>query len=221
MNGLKVRKGRIAMGLLAAVLLGLLGAWSAVGYASTKGIETPAYKVIEKANEYEIREYAPYIRAEVTVEGQYNEAINKGFRRVADYIFGNNTSRAGIAMTAPVLTEKASEKIAMTAPVLTEPAGAQDRYVVAFVMPAEYTLETLPTPNNQEVTLRQVPATRFAVLSFGGYATDKRCKKKIEQLTAALARDGKATQGEPSIAQFDPPWTPPFMRENEIQIALK
>jgi len=214
--------GKFAMGIIAIVLVGLLGAWTAVGYASTAGIETPQYTVVGKAKGYEIREYPGYIRAEITVDGPYDEAINRGFRGVAGYIFGGNTQRADIAMTAPVMTEKAPKKIAMTAPVLAErAAGAEDRYTVAFVMPKEWTLATLPVPDNPDLSLREVPTTRFAVLKFRSYATDKRCKARTDSLRKALARDAVETFGEPIIAQFDPPWTPPYMRKNEIQITVK
>lgn len=209
------------MGVIAVIVVGLLGAWSAVGYASTAGIETPAYTVVSKARGYEIREYPGFIRAEVTVPGPYDEAINRGFRAVAGYIFGGNTAKAGIAMTAPVLAEKKSQEIAMTAPVLAERAeGAEEQYTVSFVMPKEWTMATLPVPDNAAVTLREVPKTRYAVLKFRGYAQAKRCEAKKAALRKALERDGVATLGEPIVAQYDPPWTPPFMRKNEIQIAL-
>lgn len=221
MGWIRKNRGKAAMGIIAVLFFGLLGAWTAVGFASTAGIETPEYTVLGKPKGYEVREYAGFIRAEVTVPGPYDEAISRGFRGVAEYIFGGNTQRADIAMTAPVLTEKASQKIAMTAPVLAERAdGAEERYVVAFVMPKAWTLATLPVPNNPALTLREVPKTRYAVLKFRGYATAKRCAAKTDTLRKALARDGVETAGEPIIAQFDPPWTPPYMRKNEIQIAL-
>lgn len=202
-----------AMGVLA------LAGWSAVGYASTKDIEEPAYTVAAEKDGYEIREYAGYIRGEVTLEGKYRETLYDGFRNVADYIFGNNTARGEIAMTAPVMQETASQKIAMTAPVLQDQQG-DGRYTVAFVMPSSFTMETLPRPNNPAVTLREVPRQRFAVLKFGWYATEDRAAKKIEKLKGHLTRDGLVAAGEPIVAQYDPPWTPPFMRRNEIHIPL-
>ena len=211
------------MTVAVGVLVFIFGAWSAVGYLSTKGIETPQYEVVRQADGYEIREYRPQIRAEVTVSGAYDEAINTGFRKVADYIFGNNTSSAKVSMTAPVLSEAGSgdsRKIAMTAPVVHGGDAAGETHTIAFVMPGEYTMDTLPQPNNAEVTLREIPSQRFAVLGFRGYATERRVGKKTARLEEALKRDGVAVSGEPAVAQYDPPWTPPYMRENEIWITV-
>jgi hypothetical protein len=201
------------------VSAGLLGLWILAGYVPTRGIETPAYRVVDKHDGYEVREYAPQVRAEVTLEGEYRSTLNDGFRQLAGYIFGDNTGNASISMTAPVLAEK-SEKIAMTAPVLSEKSTDQSR-TIGFVMPKKYTLESLPKPNNPKVTLREVPAKRFAVLKFSGYANEKRAAKKTAQLLDALKRDGVKTVAEPVLAQYNPPWTPPFMRRNEIQAALQ
>jgi hypothetical protein len=205
--------------IVAGVSAGLMGLWILAGYVPTRGIETPAYTIIDKHDGYEVREYAPQIRAEVTLEGEYGGTLNAGFRQLADYIFGNNTGKAPISMTAPVLAEK-SEKIAMTAPVLSEKGAAQSR-TISFVMPKKYTIESLPKPNNAKVALREVPAKRFAVLKFSGYASEKRAAKKTAQLMDALRRDGVKTANEPVVAQYNPPWTPPFMRRNEIQAPLQ
>lgn len=206
--------------VMSVLLVLLLGLWTYVGYAATSDIETPKYEVVSTAESYEIRLYAPQIRAEVVVEGSYRESLYGGFRKLADYIFGNNTAQSKIEMTAPVLAEK-SEKIAMTAPVLHEPQPGKEAQVVAFVMPSSYTLETLPKPNNEAVALREVPAMRYAVHSFGGWATEGRVAARTKVLQESLARDGIETIGMPIVAQYDPPWTPPYMRQNEILIALE
>ena len=215
-----MKKAIMAMATVGALLLAfLLGAWTYLGYASIKDIKEPKYEVTQTAKEYEIRLYAPQIRAEVVIDGKYRESLYSGFRKLADYIFGNNTAQVKVAMTAPVLSEK-SQKIAMTAPVLQEKQEGKEAHVVSFVMPSEYTLETLPKPNNEEVMLRQVPATRYAVLRFGGYATEGRSASRIQKLQDALVRDGIKTTDAPQVAQYNPPWTPPYMRRNEILIAL-
>lgn len=210
---------KVLAGLILGLIVAVLAGWTYVGYASTKGIETPAYTVVAEGKGYEVRAYAPYIRAEVTLKGGYRDTLYGGFRKVADYIFGNNTRRTEVAMTAPVLSEPApSENIAMTAPVLSEPAG--DAYTISFIMPSSYTLDTLPQPNNDQVKLHAVPETRFAVASFGGYATESRCADKTARLQEQLRADGLVAAGPPIVAQYDPPWTPPYMRRNEIQIPL-
>jgi len=210
----------IMAGVLIAIPIALIGAWMAVGYATVKDIETPKYSVAEKKKGYEIRAYDKYIRAEVTLEGEYRDTLYSGFRQVADYIFGNNQARSSIAMTAPVIQER-SEKIAMTAPVIQEKGGQARTYTVAFIMPSAYSMETLPLPVNEAIRLREVPPKRFAVLKFSGYATEKRAARKTKTLLDFLKRDGISARGEPIVAQYNPPWTPPFMRRNEIQVEIE
>ena len=204
-----------------------LGIWIAVGLVSVAGIETPEYEVVSSHEGYEIREYKPYIAAEVTMEGDYRGAMNGGFRTLADYIFGNNAKADGstdsesIAMTAPVMEQAAaSEDIAMTAPV-TEQQTKSGARVVSFIMPSEYTMETIPKPNNPDVTLVEVPAKRYAAHRFSGRVPLKKADSKKQFLLDALARDGVTTVGEPMLAQYNPPWTPPFMRRNEVLIVVK
>ncbi|HNR33561.1 MAG TPA: heme-binding protein [Candidatus Hydrogenedentes bacterium] len=210
---------RVIILAVVALIVVLMGAWIAVGHASNKGIEEPAFTIIKTGPLYEIRDYGPQIRAEVTIPGGYRETLYAGFRQIADYIFGNNTTRKEVAMTAPVLQEK-SQPIAMTAPVLQEKAEKGNAFTVAFIMPREYSLESLPRPNNPAVRLRETPPMRYAVLRFSGYATEKRSKAKMALLLSALERDGIRPVSEPIVAQYNPPWTPPFMRRNEIQVAI-
>jgi len=221
----------VTLGVLA---VGALGVWVAVGYFSVAGVATPEYTVVEKRDGYEVREYAPRLVAEVTVTGSRDEALNAGFRKLADFIFGNNTASvpgapegsapgasSKIAMTAPVLerSEKGAQ-IAMTAPVLEKAPGA-GAHVVSFVMPAEYTLATLPKPRNAEIRIVEVPATRYAVLSFSGRAREPKTDEMKARLAQLTGRDGLVTQGEPLLAQYDPPWTPPFMRKNEVWLEVR
>jgi hypothetical protein len=181
--------------------------------------EEPSYTSVLQEAPFDIREYPALIAAEVTVTGERSEAISAGFRLLAGYIFGGNTRKQSISMTAPVLqNEAANEKIAMTAPVIqnADPAG----WVIRFIMPASYTLETLPTPNDAKVRLVPLPPKRFAVVRFSGLVDDN----DIEQQTAIL-RDFVAKQrltvvGTPSLARYDPPWTLWFLRRNEIMLEV-
>ena len=201
--------------------------WVLVGVVSVAGIETPQYEVESQHDGYVIRRYAPHIVAEVTMEGNFDSAMNGGFRKLASYIFGNNTAAAAsdstsekIAMTAPVLEQTLGpEKIAMTAPVLEQQLRESAR-VVAFVMPAHYTMETLPQPNNDEVRLVQIPERRYAVLRFSGRVNEARAEKMKAALLELLERDNLQPAGEPSLAQYNPPWTPPPMRRNEILVQI-
>ncbi len=185
-------------------------------------LETPTYEVLEKEDNFEIRSYAPYIVATVTIEGfDFEQAGTAGFRLIADYIFGNNTKRDKAAMTAPVIQKQVnqSEKIAMTAPV-TLSQNASNSYQVSFVMPRKYTLETLPKPNNSKVSLSPVLATKMAVLMFSGGTSEERVLKMTEGLKAWLAKKQLQSKAEVSLARFSPPSVPRFMRKNEIAIEL-
>jgi len=200
-------------------LVVLLAIWSAGSYYIIYSIEKPTYTVVEEKDGYEIRQYEPYIVAETeVVAGNYQDAINQGFRIIADYIFGNNTSAISIAMTAPVL-EQASEKIAMTAPVL-ESAAENGSRVVSFVLPSKYTLETLPAPNDSRVQLKEVPARKVAALQFSWYATEDRIEAKKLKLKTLIETDKLISIGSFQVAQYNPPLSAPFMRRNEILIPI-
>lgn len=225
--------GITVLGLV--VLLWFLYSWLAV-----RSIEEPKYVVVGEAVGYEIREYAAYIIAETTVAGAStrDEAASKGFPIVAGYIFGDNTSKSKLAMTAPVNTEGvSSEKLAMTAPVniektdsesiaMTVPVNTEreqdsDSYKISFVMPGEYTLSTLPVPNDSRVRLIEVPSRKMAVRKFSWSNSEKNFKKQETELISALSRDGVETVGVINLARYNPPWTIPFMLRSEVQIEIK
>ena len=188
-------------------------------------VEEPEY-VVEQTHEiFEVRQYAPRIVAQTTVRGSSRDASSKGFRILADYIFGNNRARASIEMTAPVEMEAPSARgasIEMTAPVESSPSAAGDTWVISFTMPSKWTMETLPTPNDRRVVLRELPPARFAVHRFSGSPPQKRVDARMEALESAVKDAGLTPVGTPpSYARYDPPWTPWFMRRNEIWLALK
>lgn len=180
-------------------------------------VEQAKYEVVKSYNNIELRDYAPMIIAEVEVSGQRKEAINNGFRLVADYIFGNNKSNAKVAMTSPVVQEQ-SEKIAMTAPVTQQSDG--DNWKVHFVMPSSYTMETLPKPNNPLVKLKEVEAKRFVAIRFSGIAGEENLNKNTELLHKFINDNGLKSQSVPTYAFFNPPWTLPFLRRNEVMIEV-
>ena len=183
-------------------------------------IEEPSYEVIEQTGNFELRVYPPMIVAETLVAGSMNAASNAGFRAIAGYIFGGNTSQSGapekISMTSPVTMKPASEKIDMTAPVSTQAADGQWR--VQFVMPGKYTMETLPTPDNPAVDLRELQEAHYAVLRFSGLVGERNMQKKIAELMQWVREKGIRPDGTPELARYDPPWTLPFLRRNEIMI---
>ena len=193
----------------------LLGAvsWSIVA----SNVETPDYEVLRKSDNIEIRLYGPMIVAETAVEGAHGDAISRGFRIIADYIFGNNLSSDKVAMTAPV-TQQSNQSIAMTAPVSQQSEGAVSN--VRFVMPSKYTMETLPKPVNPKVVLIEVPAKRFATIRFSGFAGQKSLDRQTAQLREYVSEQGLTSVNTPQYAFYNAPWTLPFMRRNEVMIEL-
>lgn len=180
--------------------------------------ETLKYEVIDRQADIEIRRYAAYIKAEVTVDGKnYRNAAERGFSALADFIFGNNTSRENISMTSPVQARSA-EKIAMTSPVTVTGSG---QYIVAFIMPAAYTMDTLPVPNNQRVRLTQIPEHTAAVIRFNGYFNQGKIDKNKEKLNLWLAEQEQEAEGDFIVSGYNPPWVPGFLARNEVMITIK
>lgn len=202
--------------IAAVIAIVLIGAVAAGPIMSN--VETPNYVVVKAQGNIEIRRYDPMIIAEVQIDGPRKDAVGAGFRLLADYIFGNNLVKQDIAMTAPVQQQQ-SAKIAMTAPVQQQ--SADGRWQVSFVMPAAYTLETLPEPVNKLVTLKMVPATSFIVVRFTGMNSDGNVKKHEKQLMDYIKTNDIAVTGDPKYAFYNPPWTLPPMRRNEVMMALK
>lgn len=191
---------------------------SQAGDAATQ-YEGPSYKELSREGKIEIREYASTIAAEVKVTGLGDRAENEAFRILAGYIFGKNKSNAKIPMTAPVTQQRSSEKIAMTAPVTTERAG--DTLTMRFFMPSKYTLDTLPEPSDSRIKFVPLPPSKFAVIRFSGFSNQKNMTKHNEQLELFLSKSGMQSMSKPLQAFYDPPWTLPFMRRNEVWIEVK
>ncbi len=179
------------------------------------------YEVIQKENRFEIRHYPAYIVAQVTVENT-GKPENQAFRILAGYIFGNNTSKSKIAMSAPVMTHKdqESEKIAMTAPVLME-TTQENKMTMSFSMPSKYSLQDLPEPNDKRIKLVKVSEHYMAALVFSGFWGKEKNDQLAQELTAWLTKHPKYHQvSKPFFAGYNPPWTLPFLRHNEILIKL-
>ncbi len=184
-------------------------------------VEQPKYKVLSDDGDFHIRQNEPTIIAKTVIQTrEMDRASSEGFRRIASYIFGANTSQSKIEMTAPVTaTARHSEKIAMTAPVSMQ--GEPGSYTIAFTMPSKYTLETLPKPNDPLITIEQVPGRKMAVLKYSGTWSQERMARKTRELLDRLAKEKLRPIGEISFARYDPPWTPWFMRTNEVQIVVE
>lgn len=200
----------------APILLLLLGA-SGVSMA----VEEPKYRIEKDYGTFEVRVYRPVIVAETDVTGAFREGTNEGFRRLAGYIFGGNDGVRKIAMTAPVGAEPAKgAKIAMTAPVGT-PKGTNG-WIVSFTMPSSFTMRTLPVPDDARVRLREIPARRVAAVRFSGTWGAEKFEDAARSLAAGARDAGLApADGPPVFARYDPPWTPWFLRRNEVLIPLE
>lgn len=205
---------------LLALLVGLLGMESAMA------IEEPKYEVRTSQAPFELRHYAPTLIAQTIVEGDMDAASNKGFRLIADFIFGNNLAvnseqAAKIAMTAPVTVEPQSSKIAMTAPVTIEPqSGSAQQWRVHFVMPSQYTLANIPKPKNSAVTLHELPSKYFVVHRYSGFNTEARVQEKTDDALAWTKQQSLKVVGTPQLSRYDPPWTLPMFRRNEIMVEV-
>lgn len=192
-------------------------AWIAIGFFSSR-VETLSYTVLNSDKEYEIRQLPEHIIAETMVSGNFDKASGEAFNILAGYIFGNNKKKQSISMTSPVV-ENEYEKIAMTAPVVEQDSGSNQK-VFSFIMPDEYTLETLPKALDARVSIRQVESKKIAVLTFSGFYSEKKIDAKKELLKQYLDRDG-LEYSTVSWAGYNPPWTPPFMRRLEVWAELK
>jgi hypothetical protein len=204
------------------VLRGALFAITLTFIGVAMATEEPKYSVLEKEPPFEIRSYAPMIVAEVEVGGDLDGASSQGFRLIAAYIFGQNQVSEKIAMTAPVTVEEKvpqSAKIAMTAPVGIESKAG--KWTVSFVMPAEYTMESIPKPINPQVQLRQKQTIKKAAISFTGFYSEQKVAEKTRELEQWMATRKLQPSGVPNFARYNPPWTLPFMRRNEVMINLR
>lgn len=184
-------------------------------------IEEPAFISIEKKDAFEIREYQPKLIAQVIVNGTFDSASSKGFRLLADFIFGNNKTNESskkIDMTAPVISRDASEKIDMTAPVISE--ENEKGWYVSFSMPKHYTKKTLPVPNNPEVKIIEVPSEKYAVITFSGLVREKKYAEMLNLLNEEMKKRNIDPKGPAILARYNPPWTLPFLRRNELMFRI-
>ena len=191
-----------------------------VGSCVTVGIEKSKYAVVQKQGKFEIRQYEPQIVAETVVDAGFDDAGNVAFRRLFNYISGDNRTKESIKMTAPVNQKSSSEKISMTAPVNQQ--KSEGKYAVSFLMPGKYTMETLPEPLDSSVRLREVPARKIAAVRYSGTWRRERYESHRNQLEEFI-RDRKLVKtGEEAIwARYDPPFQLWFLRRNEVLVPIE
>jgi len=180
--------------------------------------EEAKYTVSVKQDDFEIREYEPSIVAVVIVDDEFEDASGVAFRKLFNYISGGNTGRNKTAMTAPVTQKAGPEKIAMTSPVGQRKSG--QGWAVSFMMPDVYTMDTIPVPDDATVVIREIPAYRAAAIRYSGKWSEKSYKKNLSLLQEWIASENLVVMGEPVWARYNAPFTPWFMRRNEILIPI-
>ena len=183
--------------------------------------EQPSYTASQQSGPIEVRQYGAMVAAEVSVAGDRETASSAGFRALAGYIFGGNSGKKSIAMTAPVVQAQAQAKgqsIAMTAPVMQSGDGKE--WTVRFIMPKAMTMQNLPTPNNPQVKLVPLKPASFAAIRFSGMAREADIQRQTKLLQDYMAARSMKAAGPASLARYDPPWTPSMMRRNEIMIPI-
>jgi len=188
--------------LIASVVLIIILGCILVGPIMSN-VEKPKYHVISSQENIEIRKYNPMIIALVEAQGERKEAIKGGFKILADYIFGNNKSKEDIPMTAPVRQQK-----------------FQENWQISFIMPSEYNMETLPQPNNKNISLKELPSKKYIVINFSGMISDQNIALHEEKLKKYTLENEMHILSSPIYAFYNPPWTLPFMRRNEIMIEI-
>ena len=196
----------------------LLAVFSILMTGDLMAVEEAKYTVSLKNEMLEIREYEASIIAEVIVNDNFEDASNAAFRKLFKYISGNNSSRSDIAMTAPVKQESQTEKIAMTAPVGQR--AAEQGWAVSFMMPASYTMDTIPLPTDSSIVLREVPAHHAAAIRYSGGWSEKKYKKHLDLLQNWIEQNSLEPNGQPLWARYNAPFVPWFMRRNEILIPI-
>lgn len=179
--------------------------------------ETPKYVVLQKQDQFELRHYPLMLQAEVRMSGSnYRSAAERAFQVLASYIFGNNQSRQSIDMTSPVSAVR-SEKIAMTSPVII---SGESEFTVAFIMPAKYTQNDLPMPNDQRIAIRAIDEHDVAAVRFNSFFNENKIAENKIKLASWVQKIGYVNDGDYIIAGYNPPWVPGFLSRNEVMVPV-
>lgn len=181
-------------------------------------VEEAKYTVTREEGRFELRRYDPHILAETTVGGDFEGAGNEAFGRLFKYISGNNEQQQKVAMTSPVGQEPTNEKIAMTSPVGQQKIDG--KWVVSFMMPATFSLESTPEPQDPSVYIREVPARHIAAVRYSGFWSEKSYRRNLAMLLDWITKSGLSVSGEPIWARYNSPFIPWFLRRNEVLVPV-
>jgi hypothetical protein len=205
--------------LALGILMGLLSAGCSLFGKGSE--EQPSYQVVLKQDNKEIRKYESYIVAKTTISGSFKDAQSEGFRILAGYIFGKNKSQQKIAMTAPVVQKSESEKISMTAPVVIA-SNENKSWTMTFSMPSQFTIETLPVPTDKRIQIEKVEERFVAAITYSGFWGESKNADEAKKLKEWMkGNQDYELISEAMFAGYNPPWTLPFLRRNEMLIELK
>lgn len=182
-------------------------------------VEEAGYEVVKYNDHIQIRQYKPMVVVQTEVDSNYKAASNQAFNRLFKYISGNNKKQQKISMTAPVIMDTKAEEIAMTAPVFQE--KSDKFWLMQFVLPTDYSLATTPTPDDPLITVKEIPSKKVAVLRYSGFLSEQSIAEKTKELNVWLDAEGFKAISSARSAGFDPPWTLPFLRRNEVHIDVE
>jgi hypothetical protein len=213
MNIIKLKNAVVNVKLNALIVLSAV-----LGAGNAMATEEAEYTVVLSDESFEVRSYESHILAETRVDGDFEEAGSQAFGRLFKYISGDNKAREEVEMTSPVSQEAASEEIAMTSPVGQQRENNQ--WLVSFMMPSSYSIDTIPEPTNLDVTLRLVPARHIAAVTYSGFWSEDSYLSNKAELEAWIEQQGLDVVGEPIWARYNPPFMPWFLRRNEILIPI-
>ena len=184
-----------------------------------RSADEPNYQVLNDYGHIQIRQYPALVVAQTEVTADYKNSSSQGFQRLAGYIFGNNKKQQKIAMTAPVIQEQEAETIAMTAPVIQQKSGTV--WLMAFVLPSNYSVATAPVPLDPAVLIKEIPGKKVAVIRYSGSLSEQGIEENTEKLQNWITIKGYKPISPSRSAAYDPPWTLPFLRRNEVHIDIE
>ena len=193
---------KITLLVLSVLVICVMAAW----YLAPRLLEQPAYKVIQKDSNIEIRLYQDFLLKSVNVTGNQYLALRKGFRPLVNYIGAK---------------KRDGDKISMTAPVIQSLGNSKDEWVVSFSMPSKYDASNLPNPNNEQIYTEAISSTKAAVIRFNGKADEDLLAEKTIKLSEWLEKGRFTAKSKPRYMFYNDPSTPPFLRRNEIFIELE
>ena len=193
-----------------------LAGCSVVGIRSAS---EPKYQILVDSDKIEIRQYPPMVVAQTVVNTDYKDSSSQGFNRLAGYIFGNNKNKQKMSMTAPVFQEQEFSIMDMTVPVIQQ--KTQKVWLMAFVLPQNYTVSSAPTPLDSAVLIKEIPSKKVAVIKYSGSLSEQGIEEKSEELKHWLFKKGYKPISTSRSAAYDPPWTLPFLRRNEVHIDIE